>query len=505
MTIAGHKVASGVRWPILVLAAAPRAWAAFADQGLFWPDEFYQSIEQAHRFAFGYGLVPWEFAEGARSWVFPGLIGLGWKALAMLGVARAEVLIVSAKLAMAAIAVLGVEVAMRLGQRLGGAKAAALAGVAVAMFPAMVLFGSKCMTETVSAPLVLAATLLAWKREPDEPHRDSRLVVAGALAALAIYFRYQNGIVTAGLLGILLVERRWRDARLYAIAALAVGLAGGLLDAATWGRPFHSFLQYARFHAENRAAPWGTDPFLYYVKYTWHSAGSVMFFVVAGFALSLRRAFWHGVLVVVYLVVHSLVPHKEYRYVMPIVPLLLTLAAGAIGPELDGAASELRGRFARLGEARWLDALLGGAACLLALVMFGERAVRMTFADLGHGDGLAADLASGADRPWHAAEGINRLLWKAGEAPDACGVIVDDVPWSSTGGYAYLHRDIPLFFDAPPRHRDSANYAIVRAGRQSAPRFRLYRPGPESRGFVLMRRDGACSPPPEGYTRMMPP
>jgi hypothetical protein len=67
---------------ILVLAALPRIWAAVWDQGIFWPDEIFQSLEPAHRFAFGYGFVSWEYHDGARSWLFPGALGLLWKLLA---------------------------------------------------------------------------------------------------------------------------------------------------------------------------------------------------------------------------------------------------------------------------------------------------------------------------------------------------------------------------------------------------------------------------------------
>ena len=63
---------------ILTIAALPRIWAAVFDQGVFWPDEIFQSTEPAHTFAFGYGYVAWEFQDGARSWLFPGAIGLWW-------------------------------------------------------------------------------------------------------------------------------------------------------------------------------------------------------------------------------------------------------------------------------------------------------------------------------------------------------------------------------------------------------------------------------------------
>src|SRR5262249_50274808 len=105
---------------ILAVAAAPRIWAAVGDQGIFWPDEIFQTTEQAHRFAFGYGFVSWEFQYGLRSWLFPGALGLFWKLLAWLGVRGAPTLVVSAKLVMVALALLGVYVSMRIAEKLGG-------------------------------------------------------------------------------------------------------------------------------------------------------------------------------------------------------------------------------------------------------------------------------------------------------------------------------------------------------------------------------------------------
>src|SRR5439155_17397736 len=37
-------------------------------------DEIYQSLEPAHRLVFGYGLLAWEFIDGARNWTFPAFV-----------------------------------------------------------------------------------------------------------------------------------------------------------------------------------------------------------------------------------------------------------------------------------------------------------------------------------------------------------------------------------------------------------------------------------------------
>ena len=63
----------------LVVGLVARLVFAFHDDGLLWPDEYYQSLEPAHRAVFGYGWQAWEFLEGARHWTLPGFVALVMK------------------------------------------------------------------------------------------------------------------------------------------------------------------------------------------------------------------------------------------------------------------------------------------------------------------------------------------------------------------------------------------------------------------------------------------
>src|SRR5580693_7188614 len=69
---------------LLALAMLVRLAAIVAFPSLHHPDENFQLFEQAHRIAFGYGVVPWEFRDGIRSPVLPyvlaGLFRVGDKA-----------------------------------------------------------------------------------------------------------------------------------------------------------------------------------------------------------------------------------------------------------------------------------------------------------------------------------------------------------------------------------------------------------------------------------------
>jgi hypothetical protein len=64
-------VAARPLWFVLGVALLLRLGAIVAFPSLHHPDENFQLFEQAHRIAFGYGIVPWEFRDGIRSPVLP--------------------------------------------------------------------------------------------------------------------------------------------------------------------------------------------------------------------------------------------------------------------------------------------------------------------------------------------------------------------------------------------------------------------------------------------------
>jgi len=507
---AGRKDDSSARtqriWLVLVVAALPRLWAAIWDQGIFWPDEIFQSLEQAHRFAFGYGFVPWEFQEGARSWVFPGVLGLFWKAIAAIGVESAPLLIVSAKLVMVALALVAVYASMRMGETLGGQEAALLSGILVALFPPSIVYGSRCMSEMASGPLCLVAALLAL-----DTNRN-RLVLAGALAALTIYLRYQNGLIAVGLLVWLFAQRRRNDALAFATGALIIGMAGGLLDHFTWGTPFHSFFSYMQFNLiEGRSAEFGVEPFTYYFEVFWSAVGISIIVVAIGLWESARVAPGLLAVVLVYVVAHILVAHKELRFMMPIVPLLLTLSgvglAQFFGRRLTGhEVKRARGRRRNETAPAPVRQPVWVVAALLAIAM-GWRSAYASFDDLGQHDRAPF---SGAQPLWHTQEPANRLLWVAGSRPDLCGLGLLGYGPVWTGGYAYLHRDVPILWATPEealaqehlgRLGASTNYVLTRADLTLPVEYETVTTVGDAR---LARRAGDCAPPPESYTRLFP-
>jgi hypothetical protein len=150
-----------------------------------------------------------------------------------------------------------------------------------------------------------------------------------------------------------------------------------------------------------------------------------------------------------YVVPLAAFPHKESRFIVPALPLFAALAG--IGLERTMALAIRCARFTR-------PIALGASAILVLLAAVSSlTAPRLTWGDVGQHSGFY-----GGGSAWGFMGEVNRLLKVANDQSDICGLRVEGpiVVW--TGGYTYLHKDVP-FFDAagPSRESGYANYVLA--------------------------------------------
>jgi phosphatidylinositol glycan class B len=474
---------------LVAVAIVVRVWIAIREHGIYWPDEIHQTVEQGHRLAFGHGLVSWEFQDGLRSWALPGILA-GWlKLLSLVGVDSGLGLMIGAKLLLALGSGLAVLACARVAERLAGPTAAIVAAGLSIAFPASLIVGMRLFTEAISAPLIMASALLIMA-----PGRR-RAALAGALVGLSYLFRYQNGVVAAGFFFILLRDperRRGGEALSFAAAVAAVVVGGGLLDWLTWGSPFYSLIAYVRFNmVQHGADKFGTSPPMFYVQIAWQTLGAWLIVLVIGWLAAARRAPGFTAILLTYWLIHVAIPHKEARFLYTVVPLALALAAVGFAILIDRWA---RGQGA---GARRKARLAAAALVVVATLGFGWRAVRMKLSDVAI---RPQDSESGTEESvWGDLSNINRSLSWVGQQDDACGVVLAAVYPVWTGGYSYLHRDIPLLGN--PDSLPAGNYAITSSEMMEPPGYELVK---SFGGRRIFRRDGACEPPPPSYSRLLP-
>jgi GPI mannosyltransferase 3 len=438
-------------WAILVLGlslavgSVLRLWLATHDDGLFWPDEIYQSLEPAHRLVFGYGLVAWEFRDGARNWAFPGFVALLLKVCSLIGITDSQsyVMVVRGVFCLVGVATAAATFSLARSQGASALSAATAAAFFALSAPA-IFYAPRAMSETAAALVVALGLTLGLRPQA----RGWQLALAAALLALAVMLRLQTAIFGLGLVGGLAVAGRWRPALLVLTVFAAGMLVFGLVDLVTWGSWFHSAVTYVRVNlVEGRSANWGTASIVYYPVVLVRSMGAAGFLVLALGALAVRRSPQLWALAAAFLLAHSLIPHKELRFILPALPAACALA----GVGLD--------QFAALAPAWMFRAL---AAAVAASLLFSAATFhQLTFHDLGSQPVIGRPSRSAYDFGGPA----NRLLLQANRRPDICGIKVETTLIEWTGAYSYLHRPVPLYrSDGPARDSGRYNYVIARAG-----------------------------------------
>ncbi len=450
---------------IFLVAFALRLLPTVVFPGLNHPDELFQSLEQAHRLVFGYGEVPWEFMVGARSWLLPGTLA----AFMWLGDQLKDspaYYLGTVYVALAALAATSTVCAFLWGQRAFGLWGGIVAAALPALWPELVYFGGRSLSECVAAPLLVLALYLI-DTPPDET-TGPRGFAAGLLLGISTILRLQ----LAPALAVILIWRTIEGRRMRRSATavlpllggclLAFGLAG-LLDALTWGRPFQSLWLYFTYNTVyGIASSFGTEPWSYYLltlveNWGWAFPALLVLIAIGGWRLPLPLTV-AGIIVVT----HSLVPHKEYRFIYP--ALLLLLLAAGIGLAQLGAVLTIRLRLSRLG---------GGIttvtfAALLSLGCAGSKNMAALWHG-GHDVVRAASYVSGLDA--------------------VCGIGA----YRTYGGYAYFHRMAPFYWDNTPRElaRDLAGANILLTPESLPPGFAKLR----CFGAICVgRRPGSCAP-----------
>jgi phosphatidylinositol glycan class B len=463
------------------MGALLRIRLALGDDGIYWPDEVYQSLEPAHRLVFGYGLVAWEFIQGARNWALPGLVAALMEVARGLGLDTPGGYLGFIKGSFALMGTGCVWGSYRLARVYGAVPLAAAAGASLlALGSVPIYFAPRAMSENASALPVVWGLALALV-----PGASRRAVAVGAsLLGLAVLLRLQSGLFCVGLVGLLAARKQWREAGL-ALGVLSLwAVLFGLLDKLTWGEWFHSARVYVEFNiVQQGASGWGTAPFSYYGRILLRSMLGVSLVVGLLSLCGLWRARGLAVLVALFYLAHALQPHKELRFLVPLFPLFAALA----GVGLDRVLAEWE-----TGRPRAVLALAVVAVGLGSAVAAG----RLTFGDLGQYEDSRPQVSAYDD-----SGAINRLLAEASQHEDVCGLKIEPsahLAW--TGGYSYFHRPVPLYWaQGPERSSGLFNYVItvpqLALGGQEVAR---------DQDFILLRLPSMGCVPDPGFSWRLP-
>lgn len=422
-------------WSLLAFALLLRIAAAWTWPNVHQPDEVFQTLEPAHRLWFGYSVVSWEWREGIRSWLIPGLlapiIGL---VTAFGGGQPAYAGAIDILMTLLSLSV--VAVGFGVGGRFYGRASALLIGLLCAVWFEFVYFAPKTLTEVIAAHVLIIAIWFILTA----PHR---LILIGMLLGLTGIIRFHTGpMVLVAAIWVCRADITTRWPRLLAGAAIPI-LFQAVLDWITLGAPLQSiWLNLWINVGQARSEFYGTLPFYWYPGRFLIAWGPVFPFILVAALLGARRAPLLGWMVIVHVAAHSLIAHKEMRFLYPAMPLLIILAG--LG------ACRILSRFSALTAAS--PAMLAGVFVALT------------------GISIAGATNPGFANNWISNRGgQSGMAWLRDRA-DLCGLALAHGPkwpgdWTPSGGYFRLHRNVPIYL-APEAAELAAltthyNYALL--------------------------------------------
>jgi len=439
-------------------------------------DEIVETQEPAHRLAYGYGVVAWEWREGAHSWVFPAFLAAvmrstDWIASGSAGYQWGMAIVLSL------LSLTTVWFGFAWAKRASGVEAAIVAAGACAIWYELVYFAPKTLNEVVATNALLPGLYLGVYG--DRLGERKRMVLAGILCGLAMSLRIQLA-PAVGFAALYFCYPNWRKRMLPLAAGLLLPVvAFGMVDAVTWSHPFQSFLVYFQVHAREFKVPSIPNPdvvegahkvptWFWYLRMSVAHLGPVAFLVLMG----IRRSSFLGWVALIHFVFHSLFGFSSVRYLYPIVPLEITLAALGL---MEVAPAFNTRRKSPLPPRM----IVGGGLAFFAL--------------------CSCLLVSEFD--WSRRCGGLLAFDQLSRESTLCGVGVYRIPWWSIGEYAHLHQNVPIILleEVHELEEQAASFnAVLVPGTMVDPRHVFELVGCWN-GICVYRRPGPCAPPRADY------
>lgn len=395
---------------VMALALLVRL-ATLSNPSSYFPDEIFQYLDVAHTQVFGYGVETWEQRYNIRSPILPLVLAIPMsigKWISPDGFA----FLYATKVVLAFLSLGIVWGSYRIGRILSPTHGL-LAGFVAAIWFEFVYFSTQALTESVALSAFFPAAALLL----DKANSTRRSVALGGfLLALTALLRFQYGPALV-IFGALVCGRdkvRWVAASSGAAAAIALSM---VIDISQGLTPFSWF--FANYHHNitlGRSYAWTDGPEFYFLVIPL-TLGPVLMAQIIPAWIGGRIFLPLALCGLANVAVHTLIAHKEYRYVLLTTAILILLAA--IG-SVELLKHQRVAKWSRIHVGLFLAALWLGGSILSGAFGRGSQIWSI-----------------------HRAELI--LFQTLHRDPDACGVAIYNHHWSKTGGYSYLHRRIPIY------------------------------------------------------------
>ncbi|XP_069480962.1 GPI mannosyltransferase 3 [Ambystoma mexicanum] len=309
---------------LVLLTVAFRILNCFLVQTSFVPDEYWQSLEVAHHMVFDYGYLTWEWMEGLRGYSYPLFFAGIYKVLHLLNRDDVQLLIWVPRLAQAGLSAIADVKLYSLLKQLENAEVAKW----VFFCQLSSWFTWYCCTRTLTNTMETVLTTFALFYYPLGGSKLQSSSKYLSLVALAFIIRPTAIIIWIPLL----VSHFWKEQKKldlvlqqYAPVGLISLVISLMIDRIFFGKWILVQLNFLKFNVlQNLGAFYGSHPWHWYLFQGFPVIlGTHLPFFIHGCLLAPKRYRILLVAVIWTVLVYSMLSHKEFRFIYPVLPLCM--------------------------------------------------------------------------------------------------------------------------------------------------------------------------------------
>ncbi|XP_046419584.1 GPI mannosyltransferase 3-like [Neodiprion fabricii] len=315
---------------VLLCVIAWRLSSVFLVQTSDVPDEYWQSMEVAHRLAFGYGHLTWEWREGIRSYIYPLLISLIYRILGFFHLDFATLIIIAPRIIQA---LLSAYADYRF--YVWTKNKWALFSLCTNWF--WYYYASRTLVNTLETSLTtITLSIFPWRDS------NTKSVSYIWIVAWLCVVRPTAAVIWTPLCLYHLLTTPTSGRIVLLLSYLRIGMTTSsiatLVDTIGYGKFVLSHIEFLRINLIYRVSDfYGTEPFFWYLTIGIPVILGLYYviFLIGAWQVVQHPAKFHrqAVMLVVIgwtLAIYSMIPHKEIRFILPLLPFFVCLGTSGI-------------------------------------------------------------------------------------------------------------------------------------------------------------------------------
>ena len=315
---------------ILIIAAFIRLVAAFFSKGYAFHDDHFDVITVAQHWL--YGLPHWvEPNNPPRHSMFYVIIHyVIFYISESVGIGSPESKMLVVRIIHGLYSLLIVYFGYKITALISYRSNAALVGLILSLIWFMPFMSVRNLVEMVCIPPYLAAFYYMLKDYKAQTFTWKRWLFAGILFGLAFVIRYHSILFIGGAGVILLFRKQWKEAFILSCGFLLSTFAiQGTIDMIMFQYPFHSVVAYYEYNTQQHNVRVIGPAYRFLLTVLGFLVPPISLFLIYGFIKSRKIEAMMFSAALVFFAFHSIFPHKQERFILPLFPLIIIL--GVVG------------------------------------------------------------------------------------------------------------------------------------------------------------------------------